>query len=94
MLKVSFKVFSLKYKEGIEKKTVLLKAIPISNKIDIGISLMDHSTNTNSSSWSVMTVYKKVTLGMYIPIKQGKEPGFKADKETAQSVSQIQNPQK
>lgn len=55
---------------------------------------MDHSTNTNSSSWSVMTVYKKVTLGMYIPIKQGKEPGFKADKETAQYVSQIQNPQK
>lgn len=31
---------------------------------------------------------------MYIPIKQGKEPGFKADKETAQSVRQIQNPQK
>lgn len=93
MFKVSFKVFSLKWKEEREKD-ILLKAIPISNKIDIGISLMDHSRNTNSSSWSVMTVYKKVTLGMYIPIKQGKEPGFKADKETAQSVSQIQNPQK
>lgn len=31
---------------------------------------------------------------MYISIKQGKEPGFKADKETALPVSQIRNPQK